>query len=438
MGIVAVQYREEGVPVRECRIFLLFERGEKGYWFLFVVGLLLLTRLAGADCLELKSSQDILDCALGSHPAVLQAQTRSAQGQSLEAVASQRPNPELDANTVFGSSQGMSVVNSQVVLAHTFEMGGKRGSRIEKAQAEREVITTEVLKAKEEVALSVVAALFRLRQLKGEIGALNEALYTFTQIKGQLKSRPKLTPEQRVAFSIFKLAESDYTLRRTSLEGQERSLLKLIEVAIGKPFQIKNELLPQAKEKWPEIQESEDIQAFSGSDFSRLRAELKSAQADLSLAQSDSWPNLKIGPEFQAQTQGGIAYQAFGLSLALPLPLYQANGGGRTYATLGLGRAETALHSGSDLLKTERNRELAQYHAALKALQQASTLREVEKEHQSVEELFKGGLIQSSLVIEAHRQIVDLTRNVNEQELAAIRALWRIYAIDGRVLKEKL
>ena len=424
--------------VRLFKTFLRYERTEKGYWFLFVLSLILLTRLALADCQELASPQDILDCALTHHPSVQQVQARAAQGQSLEAVASQRPNPELDASTVFGSTQGLSVVNSQVVLAHTFELGGKRSSRIEKAQAEKEVITTEVLKAKEEVALSVVTALFRIRQLKTEIATLNEALYTFKQIKGQLKTRPKLTPEQRVALSIFKLAESDYTLRRTSLEGEERAVVKLLSLAIGKPISFKTELLPQAKERWPEIQESENTQEFSGSDISRLRAEVKSAQADLSLAQSDSWPNLKIGPEFQAQTQAGLSYQAYGVSLSLPLPLYQANGGGRRFAALGVEKAETALRASSDLLKTERNQQVAQYQAAVKALQQASTLREVEKEHQSVEDLFKVGLIQSSLVIEAHRQIVDLTRNVNEQELAAIRALWRIYAIDGRVLKEKL
>lgn len=408
------------------------------YWINLFWGLLLLTRLAGADCPEFQNSQDILDCALSNHPAILQSQARSAQSEALEAVASQRPNPELDANAVFGSSQGISVLNSEIVLAHTFELGGKRNSRIEKARAEKIVITTDVLKAKEEVALSVVTALFRLRQLRREIDTLNEALRTFAQINRQLKIRPKLTPEQRVAFSIFKLAESDYTLQRTSLEGQESSLLKLIAVAVDRPVQLKNYLLPKSKKQWPEIKEAVEMREFSGSDLTRLRAEVMSAQADLSLAQSESWPNLKIGPDFQAQTQGGISYQAFGLSLVLPLPLYQTNAGGRKYSTQGLDRAETALYSGSHLLQAERNREVVRYHAALKALRQASTLHEVEEEHQKVEDLFKVGLIQSSLVIEAHRQIVDLTRNVNEQELAAVRALWRIYAIDGRILNEKL
>lgn len=402
------------------------------------LGLALWTSPAFAGCQNAASAQEILVCALNNHPDVLQALAKSTQSQSLEAVASQRPNPELTAQTDFGKSQGASALNTEVVLAHTFELGGKRSARIEKAQAEKNVITTEVLKAKEEVALTVVTTLYRLRQLRTEIETLDEALDTFTQIKRQLKTRPKLTPEQRVALSIFKLAESDYSLRKISLEGEERSLAQLMSVATSFPFQVKNEILPSPKTTWPEFQGIEDTEKFSGSDLSKLRAEVQVAKADLSLAQSDSWPNLKIGPMFQNQVQTGLSQQSYGLNLSLPLPIYHANGGGRKFANLGVDRADVTLRSSSDLLRTERNREVIHYKATLKALQHASTLREVEKEHQNIEDLFKIGLIQSNLVIEAHRQIVDLTRSVNEQELTAIRSLWRIYAIEGRVLKETI
>ncbi|MBI2707626.1 MAG: TolC family protein [Proteobacteria bacterium] len=399
---------------------------------------LLLSFPAYATCHEFKNSQDVLDCAFSSHPLVLAAKAKALQGEALEALASQRPNPEFDTNVAFGQSQGVAVVNSQTTLAHTFELGSKRGSRIEKAQAENEMISTDVLKAKEEVAQSVVPTLFRLRQVHGEIKTLDEAIETFSKILDQLKKRPRLTPEQRVAQSIFKLAQSDYQARKAALQGEALSLVKTIEIAIGQPFQGKDGFLPQRKNTWPEISELEDTQSFSGSNIRKLRAERKSAQADLSLAQSEAWPNLKVGPTFQTQTQAGISYEAYGLSLTVPLPLYQTNTGGRRFATLGVDKAETSLRTGSDILKNERDREVIQYQASLKALQNASTLYEVEKEHQKVEELFRIGLIQSSLVIEAHRQIVDLTKNVNERELEAIRSLWRIYAIEGRILKERI
>lgn len=407
-------------------------------WSLFFWLLSTTSSFAQGECEKMLRSQDVLECALKNHPAVLQNEARKTQGSFLSEVAQQRPNPELDGNAAFGRAQGENILNSQVSLSHIFELGGKRSSRIEKAQAETEVIAAQLLKSKEETALNVVSSLFRLRQLKKEVETLDEALFTFSKIKEQLQARPKLTPDQEVALATFQLVASDYRLRKVALGGEERTLIQLIGLALNTPFVALPDLLPPSKEVWPELSASLEPPSLIGSDMNRLRAEVKSAEADLSLAQSASWPNLKIGPMFQAQTQGGISYQSFGLNLSVPLPLYQANGGGRAYAGAGLSQAEITLKSAGNQLKTEREQELSKYHAALKALQEVGTLREVEKRHQNVERLFKSGLIQSSMVIEAHRQIVDLTRNVNEQELIAVRSLWRIYAIEGRVLKEQI
>lgn len=396
------------------------------------------TLFAWADCDQFQHPQDVLNCTLKQSPVVQQAEAKGVQGKSLTNIAEQRPNPEFDSNIAIGRSQGEGVLNSQVSLSHIFELGGKRGARIEKASAENEIISAEILKSKEETALTTVSVLYRLRQLKAEIATLDEALFTFSQIKNQLKSRPRLTPDQEVALATFQLVESDYRVRKNALTGDEQALIKFLGLATGKPFQVRSELLPQPKESWPDLNPTLEPKQLAGSDMNRLRAEVKHAEAELSLAQSASWPNLKVGPMFQAQTQGGISYQAYGLNLSVPLPLYQANGGGRAYSIAGLSRTEIILKTSGNQLAIEREQEITRYQAALKALQESGTLHDVEKKHQNIERLFKGGLIQSSMVIEAHRQIVELTRNVNEQELTAIRALWRIYAIEGRVLKEKI
>jgi cobalt-zinc-cadmium efflux system outer membrane protein len=412
----------------------------KRKWLILLTGLALLglDSIANASCPSFESPQDVLNCALSEHPSVRQAQARSIQGTSLREVASQRPNPELEANAALGKSQNQGVLNSQFTLSHIFELGGKRSARIEKSEAENEVITAEFLKAKEQVAFDIVTALYRIRQIRTESESLDEALHTFSQIEKQLESRPRLTPDQEVALATFQLVASDYRLRKKALSGDEQALLKYIGLSIGKPFEGKSLLLPKFKEDWPKFSTQTEVSTFRGSDMNRLRAKFQTSEADLSLAKSASWPNLKLGPTFEAETQVGIFYQAFGLALSLPLPLYQANGGGRAYASAGLSLAEVTLETAGNQLQTERQQELLKYQASLEAMEEVGTLRVIEKRHQNIERLFRGGLIQSTLVIEAHRQIVDLTRNVNEQELIAIRSLWRIYAIEGRVLQEKI
>jgi cobalt-zinc-cadmium efflux system outer membrane protein len=45
-------------------------------------------------------------------------------------------------------------------------------------------------------------------------------------------------------------------------------------------------------------------------------------------------------------------------------------------------------------------------------------------------------VVSSSLVIEAHRQLVDFTRQKHQSEMETVRSLWRIYALEGRLLAE--
>jgi outer membrane protein, heavy metal efflux system len=127
-----------------------------------------------------------------------------------------------------------------------------------------------------------------------------------------------------------------------------------------------------------------------------------------------------------------------GASFSLPLPLYQRNAGGKRLATRAVETAQARSAAAMAALGAQRDAELARYRAATSTLAQAGDTEKLEAEHEKMEGLYERGLIPSALVIEAHRQMVDYTRDLNEQELGAVRALWTIYAIEGRVLTEKL
>ena len=64
--------------------------------------------------------------------------------------------------------------------------------------------------------------------------------------------------------------------------------------------------------------------------------------------------------------------------------------------------------------------------------------QEINRKHKEIENLFDRGLISVSLLIEAHRQLIDFTKSKNDQELNAIEALARTYALDGRLFQEPL
>lgn len=382
------------------------------------------------SCEVLSTSKDVLTCALNNHPDLVRGKAALKQADSLEDKASQRPNPELNGQSVMGKSYGDNYIQNEINLAHTFEIGGKRSARIDKALAEKDQTSSRVLKTKEEVYISTFKTLYRIRQVHIEIKTLDEALETFAKIQRQFKLRPRLGPEQEVSLSIFQLAEGDYKIRRAALETEENSLERSIEIATGKEFpHSKESILPSRLEKWPDYPNKEN--EFKGSDIKLAQADLKTARADLDLAKSESWPDLKVGPSLQYQAQGPIQYWMYGVNFALPLPLFNINGGGRAVAAAGVSLAEQSLELRRRELSQARRILITQYQKASKSLKESVSLSEVDKKHRSVEHQFQRGVISSSLVIEAHRQMVDFTKNQNEQELTALEALWRLRAFEG-------
>lgn len=384
-----------------------------------------------AECAPPQTAQVLLECAVGNDPAVRLAAARRVQAEAEVRSTRQRPNPELETKGTWGDGASQLELD----LVHTIEAGGKRAARIARARAEEDGFSAELSAARAETALKTVAALYRLRQLEGELLLIDEALNNFSSIGEQLRARPRLAPEQEVSRAIFELAAADFYLRKASLRGEQKGLFKGLELSLGVRLSTAALALPQPRQDWPEIA---DAGPLSDPASLRAQASLQAAQADLGAARAASWPDIRLGPSFQRQSGEGRRQRMLGLNLGLPLPLYHRNAAGRERALRGEEAAALWLQAVQARILTERETERAKYEAAVAALKTAATRKDVHAKHERIEDFFQRGLISSTLVIEAHRQILDFSRDRNEQELVAIRALWRIRAIDGQILGEKL
>lgn len=382
---------------------------------------------AVAQCAATRSPQALLDCAMANDPAVREAEARKRQAEAGVSSTRQRPNPDLETKGTWGD--GASQV--EIDLVQTVETGGKRSSRVARARAEEQEAGADLGAARSEAALNAAAALYRLRQAQDELALVEEGLHTFSRIGTQLRSRPRLLPEQEVSRSIFELAEADYTLRQGSLQAERLGLIKSLEASTGVSLSTATLDLPPAKQEWPAIP---DAGAFQGPESLHSKAALAAAGADANAARGASWPDLRLGPSFQHQSSEGQTQRMLGLNLGLSLPLYHRNKAGRERARRGEEAAALSAASIQARLQAERAAEKAKYEAAVAALKLATGRKQLRSQHERVEDFFQRGLISSSLVIEAHRQMLEFARSRHEQELTAIRALWRIRAIDGDVL----
>lgn len=389
-------------------------------------------------CPSLGSYSAVLQCVLIKHPEIQRAANFVNQSSLEENVARQIPNPELDSKAVFGNVSGASTHETEIAILHTFELGGKRGARVRKAEAELESAKAESQKTTADAYITTVLRLHRLRQLDQERQIVQESLSAFSAALKNFSSRPRLGPEQSVSSDIIQLAKADYEIKRSSFDTEAAEIKKLIELAVDEKINWQAPLLPQAITTWPKIPAASEPTGWKGSEFRFAQANLHLAQSELDVAQGEAWPNLRFGPAYKSQSDGQNSYSQFGLSLSLPLPLYQRNGAGKAYAEQGISRAVANTFLIQRELTSEREIQFKKYEASIGVLSQSIDTKAIEKKRKNAEGLFARGLISGQLVIEAERQALELTRSQHEQEASALQALLRIYAIEGRLLEGNL
>jgi len=393
---------------------------------------------ASSACSAASSPEDVVSCALQNHPDVVRLRGQADRLDALDLLARQRPNPDLDVETLHPSDDDEPSLELEASYLHTFETGGKRRRRLESARAQKDLVIAQLDRAREEVKLRTILNLHRLRQIEEELHLIDEASNTFGTIVGQYRSRSRLSPEQEVSLSVFVLAEGDYRLRRSGLIQERGALRQFFKLATGLDFATVMKALPARRAEWPAVPASADPEALGGAARREARAEVAMAQADIGLAAGDAVPNIGVGPRVAATSGNGQNAQSVGAVFSMSLPLYNRNRGGRAVAESELVRAQAVLsqREGEFGAALESWREV--YQEAVGSLQDIPSVEQLERKHHNIENQFQRGLISASLVIEAHRQLTDFTASQNEQELKATEALWSIHALRGRILEEKL
>lgn len=385
---------------------------------------------ASSICDALKTPNDVLKCIVANHAAIQVGKAKVNEVALAVDVASQRPNPELE---VEGTDQVGTGFSSEVSLLHTFELGGKRSARMQLAEREKDLLSAELLNRKEQLTVQTVSDLYRLRQIDHEQSIVDEIISTFQRITKQYSKAGRLSPEDDMSVSVFKMALEENKLKRNSLINERQGILARIESGIGKKLSIPKQLLPAIKRDWPSLSPSD----LSGSQIIKAKKELELANANYNLEKSHSWPNLSIGPKIEIENSGETETR-YGLALSMPLPLYQANGGGRAKSLAGIKRNEIKLKFERTRLERRKSYLHGVYQRVSQGIAQTLSNKQVSLKHKNLHKMINRGVVSAPIVIELHRQIMDYYEKLHEQELEGVQALWQIAALEGRVLTEIL
>ena len=392
---------------------------------------------ANTDCKEqLKSYLDLISCAEKRSPNIQSAELELKRSKEQIKASTQWRNPEISVQSVRGKLNSQTVSETDFSLGIPIELGGKISARSDLAESESSLAEALLFEAKAQIKTEVLLKLHRLRQLIHEQEIIDESISTFSKLVSQYAKRPSLSPEQQMNSAVFQMSKGDYELRKSESMDELLQLEAYFKLQLGLPLEALKKALPTPVSSWPQLKENSSARLSPAQ--RRLFAELDTAKAELSMAESEAWPTLTLGPSLKIQEDAGQKNNLIGFNVSLPLPLFNLNGSAKAAA-----RAKVDLNLvQKDIGLTEqklKKAELTQtYEQTIKVLKSSLSHDEIEKRHQQIERQFQKGVIPSSLVIEAHRTMLDLERSRHNRELKAVESFMMIHTINGTILEVQL
>lgn len=380
--------------------------------------------------------QALLACAESRSPDIQSAKLEVEAAQMQVPAAGQWRNPELAVETFRGKVAGDSRSETDLSLGVPIELGGKISARKEVAQGEVLFAEAKLFEARARIRAELFLKLHRLRQVFHEREMVDEAIGTFSKLISQYLKRPGLSPEQQVSSSVFQLSKGEYDLKRSANIDEELALESFFKLSVGMEVAQIKPLLPQDPKKWPSF--STSSKAAPSARQRLLQAQVSAAKAELEVAKSESWPTLRVGPSVKLVEESRTNDQMVGFNVSLPIPVFNANGAGRTAASANVQVAETRKVYGLKEQELQKEELLKVYEQSVKFLSTSLSHQDIERRHEEAEKLFMKGVVPSALVIEAHRTSFELERTRHDRELKALEALLGLYAIEGTILENNL
>jgi Outer membrane protein len=400
---------------------------------------LLIASMAQAEvnCDKVVNYKDVVACAEKRSPEVITAESEYKEKTARVDAASQWENPSLSVQSVSGTQDSEKVSETDIGLSFPIELGGKRAARKQIASVEESRAQWNFYRAKSEVRREVFLKLLRLKHIEHELALIDESLETFTKLVKQYQGRPVRSPEQEVSLTVYKIAKSEYSFKRTEYDEELSRLDAYFKITTGLTVQeLKNIKLPEPTAWTVPAVQNDNLKASPL--VIAYEHDVQSAKSNLDVEKSESWPTMNIGPSAKITKDAGGETQQWGFNFSMPLPVFNANGAGRTAAQLAVQSAEQKKELAMKQLAADRKIFIATFTTAIAALKDAPTEPTIENSHKKIENLIMKGLVPSSLAIEAHRSMVDFEKTRNEHEQKAMNALFNIQLIDGETVGANL
>jgi len=309
--------------------------------------------------------QQAVDYARLHSPSLLGAQQHLSAVKAGEITAGLRLNP-----SIVGEGTQVSLGNNDpngppfygVGLQRTFEVGGKRGLRLQAARANTGVASAQVDDQRRNLDLQVRTAFTNMLLAKAALGIANDNLKDYRRTVELMKVRLDAGDVDNTDFERVELQlsgfENDQTNAQLGLtQASEQLQVLLGEPAVSTTFDIQGELnLPKITST---LQQLQDAAIAARPDLIAADRQVRANEASIKLADAMGKTDPNLGAEYEHSGTGSTV----GFNFQVPLRIFDRNQGERE-------RTRFEAESSRLLLVQQRNQvmsDVAQAYAGYQA-----------------------------------------------------------------------
>ena len=400
------------------------------------------------DPVQGSSSSDLVRRALASNGELAAVRIDIERARARLRQAGLRPNPTLDFEQTTGRFTGAPGESEiSVGLALPVELGGKRRSRIQLAQAEFEAAEAEVADRERRLANEVRAFYAEALAAIRELGTLEELNNLDLQTTRFVQARVNEGETAPIELNQLRVEVERLRSRRALLEGRLQASLLRLKSLTGVPpsetLRLGEDISsPRLAPPLGSVETAIEIALRNRPDLKLARLNVEVAQAGLKLARAYSVPDVvpftkySYGRSVFDDTPVGVLRDrdrllTFGVSIGIPV--FNRNQGAKAEATAAITQADRRRAFLEAIVRNEVQSAYARYEAARAAVStfEQGVIPRGAENIRTIRAAYEIGAFSIGDLLGEQRRLVDAQREFTEALAEQYRALADIQAAIG-------
>ena len=252
-------------------------------------------------------------------PSIVAARDRieEARGRLLGARVLLRDNPVLEFSGGPRYTAGSDLLDAEVGLSQSFELGNRRKSRIAAAEADVERETASSQNVVRELLRDVATAFWQSAAAAERVRVAQKADAVADEFLQNMQRRYEAGDIPVLDVNVARTAAARTRAEVRASEAEQTRALGDLKILLG--MRSEEPVSVQADLAVPKQYDLDQLttEAFKRPDLQAIAAELREAEAEIQLGRGFSWPDLGLG--FRYGRDEGDKIAKGGLTLSLPV-----------------------------------------------------------------------------------------------------------------------